>query len=119
MTRLNSACSRESLRNSPMSRAAFSAESSRFSSSSRFARLSSFVRSESFKAPVSSTNAKEARERIGERAALLAGGLVHRLRRRVHELVGEPLRKRLEHLLWVVAAREQPMRALHLVAARV
>ena len=116
---VSSACSRESFLNSPMSRVASSADSSRFSSSSRFARLSSFVRSEGFKAAGSSANAEQARERVGERAPLLAGRLVQRLRRRVHQLVGEALRQRLEHLLRVVAPGEQLERALDFVPARV
>jgi len=36
----------------------------------------------------------------------------------MHQLVGKPVRQRLQHLLRVVAAREQLQRALHLFAAR-
>src|SRR3954463_12542126 len=81
-----------------MSLVAVSAASRWFRSSRRPTSVSSFLRRVAFtcgeRRP--SLAAEDARERVGEEASLVTGALAERLRRSVHQLVGESLGERLE-----------------------
>src|SRR5258706_14067228 len=94
----SSACSRESFLNCSMSFVAFSAARRWLSSSRRATKLSSFLRRVAFTCGERriSLAAEDPRERVGEQASLVAGALAERLRRPVHQLVGEPFGQRLE-----------------------
>src|SRR3989442_5641540 len=115
----SSACSRESFLNCSMSRVAFSDASSPLMSFKRPTRLSSLVRKVDFTSEGwVSLDAEEARDGVGERAALVAGRLVERLRRRMQQLVGEALRQGFQHARGSVAPLQEAQRALQLLAAR-